>query len=212
MSGSAIFEAIEQKGGGNNGGRGFPARGGDGHREPGIPQRVYVTGMLIALGGILMFFAALVSAWVVRKGLSPADWQPFSVPRILWLNTTILLASSVTLTYSLRCLAARREADYRHWWGVTTILGALFLAGQLLAWRQMFASGLFLVTSPNTSFFYVFTAAHGLHVLGGVAALLAVEVHTPRRLTRETATRLVAMYWHFLGVLWLFIFAMLLRA
>ena len=214
MPASTVLDSLERgRGRGNGAGGGFFGDGnGSAGNHGGAAQRVYVTGMLIALGAILMFFAALASAWVVRKGLSNGDWRSFPLPRILWLNTLILIASSVTLLHSRRSLRARREADYRHWWRVTAILGALFLAGQFLAWRQMFAAGLFLATNPGSSFFYVFTAAHGLHVLGGIAALVTVAFYKPARLTRETATQVVAMYWHFLAAIWIVIFALLSRA
>ena len=210
MPTSSIDELIERDGGGGAGYHGPFGNGDDWSGNPGIPQRTYVTGMILAVGGILMFFMALVSAWVVRRGFPNSDWQPIALPRILWLNTVILVASSFTLARVRHSVIAGRDADSRHWWGVTTILGALFLVGQLLAWRQMFAAGLFLATNPSSSFFYVFTAAHGLHVLGGIAALLLVAWHSPRRLTRETATHVVALYWHFLSALWLIIFALFL--
>jgi cytochrome c oxidase subunit III len=196
--------------GGNNGAGSFGRHG----RQPGNmganPERVYVTGMIIALGGILMFFMALTSAWVVRRGLGAADWESVRWPPVLWLDTLILAASSATLARSRRYLAAGRRADYRHWWGVTTILGVLFLVGQLLAWRQMSNAGLFIASSAPSSFFYVFTAAHGLHVLGGIAALLLIAFDSSRRLGLETASRVVALYWHFLGAIWVLIFALLL--
>jgi cytochrome c oxidase subunit III len=208
MPTNAIAQSIEGRAGGNNG-AGGRFGGGAGGPHDRVPERVYITGMLIALGGILMFFMAFLSAWVVRRGFPNTDWQPVTLPHILWLNTLILAVSGVTVTYSRRCLMAGREADHRHWWGITIMLGTAFLAGQFLAWRQMFAAGLFLATSPSTSFFYVLTAAHALHVLGGVAGLLAVAFRPPRRLTQETATCVVALYWHFLGALWLLIFAVL---
>ena len=207
MLASTIAESIERSGGAN--GECF-GRGGGGDPKYPARQRVYITGMLIALGGILMFFSALVSAWVVRRGLPNTDWQPIPLPHILWLNTALLAASGVTLAYSRRCLLTGREADHRHWWSLTAIVGIGFLAGQLLAWRQMVAAGLFLATTPGASFFYVFTAAHALHVLGGIAALLALTVRLPSRLTPETATYVVALYWHFLTALWLLIFVVLL--
>ncbi|HXX45611.1 MAG TPA: heme-copper oxidase subunit III [Candidatus Acidoferrales bacterium] len=208
MQASPVTELLERDGGGGFGQSG-PLGGGEGSGNPGVPQRAYVTGMILALGGILMFFMALVSAWVVRKGFPNSDWQPITPPRILWLNSLILIVSSVTLSRSRRCLVARRDEQSRHWWGITTILGVFFLAGQLLAWRQLAVAGLFLATNPSSSFFYVFTSAHGLHILGGIAALLVVAVRPPQRLTRQTATTVVAMYWHFLCVLWLGIFALL---
>ncbi len=207
MLASTIAESIGRSGGAN--GECFGRGGGGGPKYP-TPQRVYVTGMLIALGGILMFFSAFVSAWVVRRGLPNTDWQPIPLPHILWLNTVLLAASGMTLAYSRRCLLMGREADHRHWWDLTAILGIGFLAGQLVAWRQMVAEGLFLATTPGASFFYVFTAAHALHVLGGIAALLVLTFRLPRRLTPETASYVVALYWHFLTALWLLILAVFL--
>jgi cytochrome c oxidase subunit III len=195
---------------GANGGYG----GGDGNESSGaarVPQRTYVTGMTIGLGGILMFFMALVSAYIVRKGMPNSGWVPLPVfPRILWLNTLILVASSFTIARSRKLFRADDQPGFRHWWGVTTILGVFFLVGQVIAWRQMVHAGVFLATNPSSSFFYVFTAAHGLHLLGGILALLSVLVRPTYRLTRGTATEVVAMYWHFMDGLWVFLFLLLI--
>jgi cytochrome c oxidase subunit 3 len=166
--------------------------------------------MVIALGGISMFFVALVSAFIVRKGFPNNDWQPLEVPRILWLNTLILLASSFTLERARKNYLAHQEEVFRHWWGVTAILGLFFLTGQVIAWRQLGAAGVFVSTNPSSSFFYVFTVAHGLHLLGGITALLAVAFHPVRHLTRSTAAEVVAIYWHFMDGLWLILFVLFL--
>jgi cytochrome c oxidase subunit III len=214
MPGEIITAPIDLHGSGGNGADGVPpghaGNGGGSFRSGAVPQRTYVTGMLIALGGILMFFAALVSALVVRKGLSAVVWQTVEVPRILWLNTLILLASSATLARSRRDFLAHDEAGFRHWWGVTAILGTFFLAGQILAWRQLVAVGVYLATNASSSFFYIFTAAHGLHLLGGVAATLAVALRRGRHLARGTAVEVVSIYWHFLDALWLCLLVLLL--
>ncbi len=200
-------------GGGSSGGNGGYG-GGEGNESFGaarVPQRTYVTGMTIGLGGILMFFMALVSAYIVRKGMPNSGWVPLAVfPRILWLNTLILVASSFTIARSRRLFRADDQPGFRHWWGVTTILGIFFLVGQVIAWRQMVDAGVFLATNPSSSFFYVFTAAHGLHLLGGILALLSVLVRPTHRLTRGTATEVVAMYWHFMDGLWVFLFLLLI--
>jgi cytochrome c oxidase subunit III len=175
-----------------------------------VPQRAYVTGIIVAASSMLMFFMSLVSAFVVRRGLENGTWHPIHMPRILWLNTVILLASSATLIRSRRFLRARDHAGFRHWWGVTAILGIFFLAGQLLAWRQLFEQGVYLAGNAASGFFYFFTAAHGLHLLGGVAALLIVAFRAPRRLSQATATEVISIYWHFLDAMWLFLFVFLL--
>jgi len=174
-----------------------------------MPQRIYVTGITVAMAGILMFFMAFVSAFIVRKGVG-TDWHAFPLPRILWLNTLILLASSVTMVRAQRLLARGDRRGFGHWWAVTTILGVLFLAGQLIAWRQMVASGFYLATNASSSFFYVLTAAHGLHLLGGIVALLYVGRGKLRRLTFATATEVTSLYWHFMDGLWVFLFLLLL--
>jgi cytochrome c oxidase subunit III len=198
-------------GGGAKPPAGFGGGGDDGRRGGGaaLPQRIYVTGVTIAMGGILMFFMALVSAFIVRKGLG-GDWLPFTMPRILWLDTAILLASSGTLIHARRLFKRGDRAGFRHWWAVTTVLGLLFLAGQLIAWRQMVAAGFYLASNASNSFFYVLTAAHGLHLFGGIAALLFVGWGRLRKLTLATGTEIVSYYWHFMDGLWVFLFLLLL--
>lgn len=208
MPDSALTEFIkpDDASGTGNGGASRtdgPDAGGPSPFDGRVPQRTYMTGMMIALGAIFMFFVALASASIVRKGLGSADWQPFDLPRILWLNTLTLVASSVTLAHSRRRFLAQRFTEFHHWWGVTTILGIFFLAGQIIAWWQLASSGVFVSTSPNGGFFYVFTVAHGLHLLGGIAGLLAVLWWSSGRILRKTATEVVALYWHCMTVLWL---------
>lgn len=195
----------ESSGDGGGGGEGSGASGSN-----GVPQRTYVTGMIVGLGGILMFFMALVSAYIVRKGMPNSAWQALEVPQILWLNTVMLIASSFTLARSRRLLRAENEEGFRYWWGWTTVLGVFFLAGQVIAWRQLVGAGIYLQSNPSSSFFYVFTAAHGLHIVGGVLALLSVAFRPTHRLTRGTATEVVSMYWHFMDGLWVFLFLLLL--
>ena len=208
MAIDTVIQIAEPPIGGN--GAGGSSFGGEqqngGH---GIPDRVYMTGIYIALGGIIMFFSALVSAWVVRRGLA-TDWQPLKLPRILWLNTAILLASSAAIFHSRRLLVADRAADHRHWWNISAFLGMFFVIGQLLAWRQLAAAGIFVATNPASSFFYVFTAAHGLHILAGIAALIAIAFARPSLVKKEIVTRVAASYSHAVTLNWLAICALLL--
>jgi cytochrome c oxidase subunit 3 len=192
-----------------------PAGGDDDGKGPGggpggTPQRAYFTVIQLALAGIIMFFMALTSSFLVRKGLGN-DWVPFNFPRILWVNTLLLLASSFTIRAARRHLHENEQASFRSWWGVTTALGIAFLAGQVIAWRQLAAQGVFLVTNPSSSFFYVLTAAHGLHLLGGIVALLYVSSRNWRRsrISQVTATDVASIYWHFMDGLWVFLFALL---
>jgi cytochrome c oxidase subunit 3 len=201
--------------GSGNGGDSGNSSGGDGRygdRRGGgrIPQRAYVTGMMIALAAIFMFFVALVSAFVVRKGFPDSDWLALSVPRILWLNTLLLACSSFTLARSRKYFNADRLAEFRRWWTATIILGIAFLAGQFLAWRQLVSAGVYLASNPSSSFFYVFTAVHGIHLLGGIGGLVGIQLSRPNRLTIDTATKVTAMYWHFMDGIWLCLFFLLI--
>jgi cytochrome c oxidase subunit 3 len=219
VPGTIVSEEIELihsgkgPGGGNfSGDGGNGGDDGDGSASSGasrVPQRAYVTGMFIALAGILMFFMAFVSAYIVRKGMPANGWIPLQVPRILWLNTLLLLASSFTLARAHNRFNAQDEDGFRHWWATTTFLGILFVVGQILAWRQLVAQGIFLATNPSSSFFYVFTAAHGVHLLGGILALLYVQFRATKKVTRGTAIEVVSMYWHFMDGLWVFLFLLL---
>ncbi len=174
------------------------------------------TGIWVAICAIAMTFAALTSALVVRQGAS-LDWQAFVLPRILYLNTAILLASSFTLEISRKRLdSAGVAAGYaakslygatRYWLYLTLALGLIFLLGQVLAWRILAGQGLFLATNPSSSFFYVLTALHGLHVLGGIAGLLYAGVRVSRAAAaaKSRALSAAAVYWHFMDILWVYL-------
>jgi cytochrome c oxidase subunit 3 len=214
-------EAIELIDIGNGGSTLPPIGGGDGDEgkrwpRPEVSRRAFFTAVQLSLAAITMFFMSLTSAYIVRKGLG-TDWQSTPIPRVLWLNTLILLASSATIELARRRDAANaltaeeREARFSSWWTVTIALGLLFLAGQVFAWRQLAAAGLFLRTNPSSSFFYLLTAAHGAHLIGGILALFYVAGRNWKRsrITQETAADLAALYWHFMDGLWLFLFALL---
>jgi cytochrome c oxidase subunit 3 len=210
-----VTDDIEIIDAGHGGGTDVPA-GGDGDGDgsgsglPAIPRRAYYTAIQLALAGIVMFFMALTSSFLVRKGLGD-DWVAFALPRILWVNTLVLLASSLTIQLARQHMRLAEAEGFRRWWSITTMLGLLFLAGQFAAWRQLAAQGVFLVTNPSSSFFYVLTALHGLHLLGGIIALFYVAYRPWQRsrITQATAADLVSIYWHFMDGLWVFLFALI---
>ena len=197
------------------GGGGVPAGGdgdgGDGGSGlPAIPRRAYYTALQLGLAGIIMFFMALTSAFLVRKALG-ADWVVIALPPVLWLNSVVLLASSGAILWANRRLENGDAQGFRYWWALTIGLGLLFLAGQVVAWRQLAAQGLYMSSNPDSSFFYLLTAAHGLHLAGGILALLYVAFRPWRksRITQATAASLAGIYWHFMDGLWLFLLALL---
>ncbi len=179
--------------------------------------------MWVAVCAIGMSFAAFTSAMIVRQD-SSTDWQHFQLPRVLYLNTLILLASSVTLELSRQRIAAIPHAA-RHavasakillasgidWLYLTAALGLVFVLGQILAWRNLAAQGLFLATNPSSSFFYVFTALHAVHLLGGMGGLFYVL----RKLIRSggvaetSGLNAFSIYWHFMDLLWVYLLLLL---
>lgn len=158
-----------------------------------------------------MMFIAFTSAYIYRQGLS-FDWQPMEAPPILWFNTAVLLASSATFELSRRALKREAFAAFQRGLSLTTGLGIVFLLGQYEAWRQLAAQGIYLDTNPHSSFFYLLTGAHALHLLGGVVALGVVTAGALRQ--RHTATERIAVdctaiYWHFMDGLWVYLFLLL---
>jgi cytochrome c oxidase subunit 3 len=185
-------------------------------KRPPMPAQ---TGVWVGIGAITMSFAAYSSALIVRQGASP-DWVHFTLPPILFLNTLVVLASSATLFLARSYFGAMASSsDSPHaeaegppsWLYFTIVLGALFLIGQILAWRNLAGQGLSLASGPSSAFFYLLTAVHGLHLLGGLAGL-AYVVYRIRRssaLRAVTSYKAASLYWHFMTVLWLYLFAIL---
>ena len=195
---------------------------GNGNKFPGDPEtglravedyapQPARTGIWVGLAAITMTFAALTSAMFVREGASN-DWHHLQIPPILYGNTLVLLMSSVTLEVARRKVAAFMKgnalrASAMVWLYATLGLGLTFATGQYLAWRQLRSEGLYLATNPNSSFFYLLTAVHLLHVLGGLGGLarvirkLSPSVMDLRRSTMDATS----YYWHFMGILWVYL-------
>jgi cytochrome c oxidase subunit 3 len=210
-----VTEDIEIIDAGHGGGTAPPAGGDDddgdspGARRP-VPRRAYLTALQLGLAAIVMFFMALASSYIVRKGLG-MDWQRTPMPQVVWYNTAILLFSSFTIVVARRKLESGARESFRTWWSVTTGLGLLFLAGQIIAWRRLAAAGMLLSTNPSSSFFYLLTAAHGMHLAGGIFALLYVAFREWKRsrISQATAAELTSIYWHFMDGLWVFLLVLL---
>lgn len=206
---------------GPNGLRGPNGRGGGGgggrddnwRREP-TPDR-YRLGMWVALASILMMFTALTSAYIVRMG-GANEARTFDVPPFLWASTVLILASSFSIERARKSLRRGDVQASRRMLFVTLLLGLGFVAGQLLAWRQLVGAGFYLKSNPHSSFFYVLTGMHGLHVLGGILGLnyLLLRTSNPASERDVKARRLravdaVTLYWHFMDGLWIYLFLLL---
>jgi cytochrome c oxidase subunit III len=194
-----------------------PGGGGGGPFHDDARPFQYRIGMWVAIAAILMMFAALTSAYVFRAGTR--GWQPLAIPPLMWASTLAILASSATFELARRGLKREDAAAYRLWLWASLALGALFLIFQLLAWRQLISQGIYLASNPHSSFFYVLTALHGLHLAGGIIGLgyLIARVRrdaggaTERRVREVGAARAdaVGIYWHFMDGLWLYLFGLL---
>jgi cytochrome c oxidase subunit 3 len=199
---------------GNGGWRNLVPADGDLHVARDYSPPASSTGIWVVLFAVTMMFAALTSALVVRKG-SSFDWRHFTLPSILYFNTLLLLASSVTLEVSRRRVAtfmgglrSPSESPAR-WLYITLFLGLLFVAGQYVAWLQLRGQGVFLATNPSSSFFYVLTAAHGLHILGGLVGITYVIRRLNKSVLRRSTLDATARYWHFMDGLWVYLLLLL---
>jgi cytochrome c oxidase subunit 3 len=218
-----------------------PVRGGgDGGSGPGLPD--YATrlrrarlGLLVALTPILMLFVSFSSAYVVRQGLPTLDprtnalvrdWIPVTLPRLLLINTGVLILSSVFMELARRqikgqaALTSAKSAPGVSvvdqikipWLSLTLVLGLAFLLGQWMAWRQLAANGFYVATTPSSSFVYLLTGTHAIHLMGGVLALLIAGIASLLRrsvATRSIVVDVTAWYWHFMAGLWIYILCLL---
>lgn len=177
------------------------------------PAKAAVLAVRFGLVAVVMMFLGLTAVYVVSQGSNP-NWRPVGMPPLLWLTTAVLVASSVTMERARRAMRSRHDAvrELR----ATLALGVVFVVGQLAAFGQLAAQGVYLSTTPHGSFFYLMTSLHGLHLLGGLSALAYVTWAvsrgrggargTMRQLTWVEAT---ALYWHFMGGIWVFLLVVL---
>lgn len=185
--------------------------GGSGERAE--PRHTWQLGVWLMMAAVTMLFVGFTSAYLVRRG--QADWIARPLPSLLWVNTAVLALSSVALEWGKA--RERREGPVGRAQGYTAaaVLGLGFVVGQLAAWRQAVAAGLYLQSNPHSSYYYVLTAVHGVHVLAASAWLGYVAVQLRRRrggrLERELrgTADAAALFWHFMGALWVYIFALL---
>ena len=187
----------------------------DHFRDPESQGNRYRIGMWVGLASVAMMFTSLSSAYIVRSA-SSNDWTPLPMPRVLLVSTALILASSITLEVARRKLKAGLSALYKRWLLVTVILGLAFLVAQLFAWRQLVRQGIYLASNPHSSFFYLLSGAHAVHLLGGLLGLTFLSLRWRRQVTeqasltkRKAATDAVTVYWHFMDALWIYLFLLL---
>ena len=214
--------------------------GDDGRSGPWVPDystrlRRARLGLLVALTPVLMLFVSFTSAYVVRQGLPTLDprtnqlvrdWIPVKLPALLLVNTVVLLISSGGMELARRqtklaaVTAAGKPAagasvsmeGKTPWLAMTIALGLLFLFGQWITWKQLAASGFYVATTPSSSFVYLLTGAHAVHLMGGVLALLVAGFFALLHrsvLTRSIVVDVAGWYWHFMAALWVYILLLL---
>lgn len=195
-----------------------PGGGGNGGNKKDGAQRFspkpYRLTLWILIAAIFMMFAALIATYIMLS--SGEKWSPIAVPRLLWLSTGLIVTSSLTFEAARRSLKTGSDRGYVFWLLLTLLFGLGFLASQVFAWRQLVAQGVYLATNNHSSFFYLLTGVHALHLIGGILALDYLLLRTRRRraeksaeLKRRAAIGVVSVYWHFMDGLWILLFLLL---
>lgn len=203
-------------GGGNSGGGGDNSNddtSGQISRFDSQKSRILTFFLLLA---ILMTFGGLIAAYVVIATNNVAEWKPFDLPIQVWISTIIILASSITYHLAQTSIERNKHQATMTWMIITTVLGAAFLSSQIMSWIALTDRGLYMSGNPYAGFFYVLTAVHAVHVLGGITALGSVllrswlpTVDADSIKKRAALAQVVGWYWHFMGALWLFLFVLL---
>ena len=216
-------------------GGGDDGRGGD-VPDYGARLRRARLGLICGIATVGMVFISLTSAYIFRRGLPTfdgglnsyvRDWGSVQLPWVLLgMNTLILLVSSVTMEFARRKTAMQAalapvksipgvslgEEKNFPWLGITVLLGIAFLVGQFLAWGELHHRGFYVDTNPSSSFIFLLTIAHAIHLGGGMIALIwaasASLLHKPLE-ARRIVVDISALYWHFMAVLWIYVFALL---
>ena len=196
-------------GGGGNGGGDNPDNQRIDDHERSTPEKSRIL-MWFLLVVVLMTFGGLISAYVVLATNNALEWQPFTLPVQVWISTVIILASSVTYHIAKKALHRDEYASAKKWFVATTVLGAAFISSQLLAWMELVNRGLYMKGNPYAGFFYILTAVHAIHVLGGIIALGYVLLrnwkgspHESQKRKRRAEAQAIGWYWHTMDGLWL---------
>jgi cytochrome c oxidase subunit 3 len=161
----------------------------------------------VALGSIIMMFAGLTSAYVVKR--DQPGWTTFSIPKAFWYSTAAILVSSLTVQMSLKAFKEREMLRYRNLLTTTAVLGVVFVLLQWVGFREIWSSGITLRGSGGGQFLYVIAGLHAVHVLGGIIALLFMVGKAYLSKVRSydsVPVELISTYWHFVDLLWIYLF------
>jgi cytochrome c oxidase subunit 3 len=207
---------------GNGGGRDPGGGGGDGPDDGPptdssrfVPEKSRVLTAFLLLV-VLMTFGGLSAAYIVIATNNAAEWRPSSLPIQVWISTVLILMSSITFHIGKTAVERDDRERAKKWFIVTTALGAAFISSQLLAWFELVSRGLYIKGNSYIGFFYILTAVHAVHVVGGMIALgsILLRVWYPTAndgavVKRRTLAQVIGWYWHFMGGIWLVLFVLL---
>jgi cytochrome c oxidase subunit 3 len=160
----------------------------------------------VALGSIIMMFAGLTSAYVVKR--DQPGWTTFSIPKAFWYSTAVILTSSLTIQMALKAFKEREMQRYRNLLTTTAVLGVLFVVLQWTGFRQIWNTGITFRGSGGGQFLYIIAGLHALHVLGGILALMVMFVKafaSKVRSYNSVPVELMSTYWHFVDLLWIYL-------
>ena len=218
LSGGLGASNSGNSGGGNNGGGGGGNDIPKNDFEQDSPNRTnkLKVSMWVILLVVMMTFGGLIGAYIVLATNKVLEWRPFDLPLQIWISTAIILLSSLTYKISNINFFKENQPKAKKWLLVTTALGAIFIASQILAWFALMRSGIRIQSNPYAGFFYILTATHAAHVIGGICALGYIvlrtwhETDSERELEqRKNISKTVGWYWHFMDVLWLILVVLL---
>lgn len=176
-------------------------------RRPGGP---YPMGLMALLATVGMLFAAFTAALLVRR--AGGDWVRIDLPGILWFNTGAIVLSSIAVEVARAWVRRGDTVGATNWLAGAGLLGMLFLVGQVVAWRRLVVSGVFLPSSPHAAFFYMLSVVHAAHILGGLGALawtLNRLVGGAYTSNNHSGLTHAAVFWHFVGGVWLYLLVLL---
>jgi cytochrome c oxidase subunit III len=161
----------------------------------------------VAIGSILMMFAGLTSAYIVKS--NQASWQEIQMPQIFWASTAAIMLSSLTVQLALRSFKMREMHRYRQWMGLTVLLGAAFVMLQWMGFQQLWNSGIqFKGVAGAGQFLYVIFGLHAAHVLGGIITLIVMYIQAFFGKTKtytSVPVEVASTYWHFVDLLWIYL-------
>jgi cytochrome c oxidase subunit 3 len=202
-------------GGGNDEGGSEYFRKGLDEIDSAPPDKAKIVTWFLLLV-VLMTFGGLIGAYVVVSTNNVLEWRPFDLPLPVWFSTVLITVSSFTYHFGRKALDPEHQENVQGWFIATAALGGMFVASQILAWLELVNRGMYVYGNPYAGFFYILTAIHALHVIGGIIALGTILLRSwyptnnaDELLYRRNIARSVGWYWHMVGAIWLVLLALL---